>query len=47
MKRWTRAAPASGLEKSTNWRLPAGTVRTPWLKATRAHCWISSPSPLK
>ena len=23
--------------------LPAGTVRTPWLNFTRAHCWTSSP----
>ncbi len=34
-----RAPPAgSGFEKSTNFMLPAGTVRTPWLNCTRAHC---------
>ena len=33
------------LEKSTKRMLPAGTVRMPWAKRTRAHCCTSSPSP--
>ena len=32
MKRSTRSSAGSGLEKSTKRMLPAGTVRTPWLK---------------
>ena len=50
MKRSTRSSPGSGFEKSTKRMLPAGTVRTPWLNFTRAHCWTSSSpsgSPLK
>jgi hypothetical protein len=47
MKRSTRSAPGSGFEKSTNCSEPAGTVRTPTWNETRAHCWMSSPSPVK
>jgi hypothetical protein len=47
MKRSTRSAPGSGRVKSTNCSEPAGTVRMPWLNDTRAHCWMSSPSPVK
>jgi len=42
-----RSAPGSGFEKSTNCNEPAGTVRTPGAKFTRAHCCTSSPSPVK
>ncbi len=42
MKRSTRSAPGSGFVKSTNCSEPAGTVRTPRWKLTRAHCWMSS-----
>ena len=37
----------SGVWKSTNWSEPAGTVRIPTLNDTRAHCWMSSSSPVK
>jgi hypothetical protein len=47
MKRSTRSAPGSGLEKSTNCSEPAGTVRTPTWKETRAHCCMSSSDPVK
>jgi len=42
MKRSIRSPAGSGLEKSTNLMLPAGTVRMPWLNFTRAHCCTSS-----
>ncbi len=44
MKRSTRSSEGSGFEKSTNFMLPAGTVRTPWLNLTRAHCCTSAAS---
>jgi hypothetical protein len=47
MNRSTRSAAASGVEKSTNWREPAGTVRIPTENFKRAHCWTSSSSPEK
>jgi hypothetical protein len=47
MNRSTRSAAGSGVEKSTNCSEPAGTVRTPAAKRIRAHCWTSSPSPVK
>jgi hypothetical protein len=47
MNRCTRSAPGSGVEKSTNCSEPAGTVRTPTWKVMRAHCWMSSPPPVK
>ncbi len=47
MKRSTRSAPGSGLPNSTNRSESAGTVRMPWLNETRAHCWMSSPPPVK
>ena len=46
MKRSTRSSAGSGFEKSTNFMLPAGTVLTPWLNFTRAHCCTSSSSAL-
>jgi len=44
---WYVAAASGGVWKSTNCSEPAGTVRTPGANFTRAHCWMSSPPPVK